>query len=62
MAKTPAQLRAREVELLAELERRDPNRATKHQAASILDGEVIDDYDPDVDTSEQQARHLLSEE
>lgn len=62
MVKTPAQLRTREAELLDELDRRDPNRASKHQAANILDAEVVDDYDPDVDTSEQQASHLLSEE
>lgn len=60
--KTTAQLRAREAALLDELDRRDPNRATNHQAAGILDGEVIDDYNPDADTSEQQANHLLGED
>lgn len=57
--KTAAQLRARETALLDELDRRDPNRASNHQAADILDAEVIDDFDPTVDTSMQQARHLL---
>lgn len=60
--KTIAQLKAREAALLDELDRRDPNRATNHQAAGILDVEVIDDFDPDADTSKQQASYLLDED
>lgn len=60
--KTIAQLKAREAALLDELDRRDPNRATNHQAASILDAEVVDDYDPNTDTSQQQASYLLGKD
>lgn len=60
--KTIAQLKAREAALLDELDRRDPDRASNHQAASILADEVIDGYDPDVDTSKQQADYLLGDE
>lgn len=60
--KTIAQLKAREAALLDELDRRDPNRATNHQATGILDAEVIDDYDPHIDTSKQQADYLLGDD
>jgi len=57
--KTPAQLRAREAAILDELERR--KSASERQADGILGAEVVDEYDPDLDTSEQQANYLLSE-
>ncbi|MGJ0389036.1 hypothetical protein [Microbacterium sp. CGR1] len=60
--KTIAQLKAREAALLDELDRRDPDRASKHHAAGILDADVIDGYDPNADTSKQQAAHLLGED
>jgi len=60
--KTIAQLKAREAALLDELDRRDPNRASNHHATGILDAEVIDDYDPNADTSKQQANYLLGED
>lgn len=61
MTKTTAQLRAREAALLAELERR--KSPSERQADAIRGYESdADDYDPSVDTSEQQARHLLGGE
>lgn len=59
MSKTPAQLRAREAAIEAELDRR--KSASARQAEGILGVEVVDDYDPSVDTSEQQGNYLLSE-
>ena len=59
MTMTPAQLRAREAALLAELDRR--KSASERQADGILGAEVDDDFDPDLDTSAQQANYLLSE-
>ncbi|WP_347123287.1 hypothetical protein [Microbacterium sp. SY138] len=57
--KTPAQLRAREAALVAELERR--KSPSERQADALLGTEVEDGYDPDIDTSRQQANHLLGE-
>ncbi|WP_426621464.1 hypothetical protein [Microbacterium sp. As-52] len=57
--KTPAQLRAREAALVAELERR--KTSSERQADALLGAEVDDDYDPSVDTSKQQGNHLLGE-
>lgn len=60
--KTTAQLKAREAALLDELDRRDPNRASNHQATRFLDAEVVDGFDPQIDTSKQQAEYLLGED
>lgn len=57
---TPAQLRERKTALEAELDSR--KSATERQAAGILAHHreaVVDDYDPEVDTSAQQATLLL---
>lgn len=59
--KTITELEAREAALLKELDRRDPNRASNHQATAILADEVVDGYDPDTDTSKQQGSYLLGE-
>lgn len=58
--KTPAQLRAREAALVAELDRR--KSASERQADGILGAEVVDEFDPNVDTSEQQGSYLLSKD
>lgn len=60
MTRTTAQLRAREAALLDELERR--KSPSERQADAILEHKSdADEYDPSVDTSEQQARHLLGD-
>lgn len=59
---TPTQLKAREAAIEAELDSR--KTASERQAEGILAGrdEVVDDYDPSVDTSAQQAAMLLESE
>lgn len=57
--RTPAQLRARIADIETELDRR--KSTSDRQADAILGDEVVDDYDPAVDTSEQQGNYLLSE-
>ena len=55
--KTIAQLKARETALLDELDRR--KSTSERQADGILGAEVVDEFDPNVDTSEQQGSYLL---